>query len=180
MDDEQWKVCIEDYEISNRGNIRRKMLSGGYREVKGSIQNRGYKYFQLSRDGKRNNYLVHHLVAQHFISERPEGNVIDHIDRDKLNNRVENLRYTTQKGNVFNADRVHTDIPQDSDNRHSLVCKKYREANKEKIYKRKSEKLICEKCNNPICRAYMTAHLRLCDGSYARSRSGRHNKAMGR
>jgi len=180
MEDEQWKDCIGDYQISNIGNIRRKMLSGGYRDVKGSINNRGYKYFQINRGGKRTNYHIHQLVARHFIGEKPNGLVIDHIDRNSLNNRVENLRYITQAENCFNQDRVHTDIPQDTENRHALVCKRWREANKQKVSEWKKEKLICEKCNTPICRTWMTGHLRKCDGTNPRSRSGRFNRRMGR
>ena len=137
--EEEWRTCIENYEVSNRGNIRRKLLNGGYSNIKGSTQNRGYKYFQLIRDGKRCNYLVHQEVARLFIGERPEGLVIDHIDRNKLNNTVINLRYITQKENSFNANRVKTHIPQYIPNRLYLLQKEYREQNKEDIAKRKKE-----------------------------------------
>lgn len=175
---EEWKSCIEDYEISNTGNIRRKLLKGGYKDVKGSINNRGYKYFQLMREGKRLNYLIHHLVAQHFISERPEDLVIDHIDRNKLNNCVNNLRYITQKENMHNWDRVVSSIPFDEPDRHKKVCKKYREEHKDEISTRKKERVICEKCGYSVCRAYLTAHSRKCDGTYIRSRSGRKKSSV--
>ena len=44
----------------------------------------------------------------HFIVGEPiyEGSVIDHIDRNQLNNRRPNLRYTTQFVNVLNSDVV--------------------------------------------------------------------------
>lgn len=172
---EVWKVCVEDYEISNRGNVRRKTLSGGYKDIKGSLLKTGggYKYFQLLRDGKRKNHLFHHLVAEQFLGARPDGLVIDHIDRNPLNNCVDNLRYITQKANCFNHDKVHTDIPQDMPNRHAAVCKKYRESNKEKISTHNKEKLLCAKCNTLICRAWMIGHSRKCDGTNPRSRSGR-------
>ena len=50
---EEWKFAIENYEVSNFGNIRKNGKS-----IKGSITNRGggYKYFQLQRDGKRKIY----------------------------------------------------------------------------------------------------------------------------
>jgi hypothetical protein len=170
--EEEWKVCIEHYDVSNIGNVRRKLLCGNYKDVNGSIMNRGYKYFQIKRNGKRINYLVHQEVARLFIGERPTDLVIDHIDRNKLNNNVCNLRYITQKENTFNNDRVKSHIPQDTPNRQALLQKEYQLLNKEKIALRKKEKIECEKCKHPICRAYMTSHLRLCDGTYARSRSG--------
>ena len=97
---EEFKSCFERYEVSNLGNIRKKLNNGNYKELKGSIQNRGYKYFQTHREGKRTNHLIHHIVAKLFIGERPDKLVIDHIDRNPLNNKVENLRYITQKENT--------------------------------------------------------------------------------
>lgn len=46
---------------------------------------------------------VHRLVALAFLGERPEGMVIDHIDRDKMNNHISNLRYCTQSENNKNV-----------------------------------------------------------------------------
>jgi hypothetical protein len=135
---EEWKICIENYEISNFGNCRRKLNSGLYVDVKGSVLNRGYRYFQIKRD-KRTNYFFHHLVAKCFISDRPEGLVIDHIDRNKLNNNVSNLRYTTQKENMINTNKYISEIPPDTDDRTKKLQKKYYDENKEIIYKRNKE-----------------------------------------
>jgi hypothetical protein len=107
---EEYRTCFETYEISNYGNLRKKLFNGEYKSIKGSIQNRGYYYFQVQRNKKRINLLFHHLVAEQFIGMRPEGLVIDHIDRNKLNNNVHNLRYITQKENCRNHDRYRSDI----------------------------------------------------------------------
>ena len=111
--EEEYRNCFERYEVSNLGNIRRKQLGvGGYTNIKGSISNAGggYKYFQLQREGKRINHLFHHLVAKYFIGDRPEGLVIDHIDRNSMNNRLENLRYCTQQENLHNTCKYRSDI----------------------------------------------------------------------
>lgn len=39
--EEEYKTCFENYEISNLGNVRRKLKNGEYRNIKGSILNRG-------------------------------------------------------------------------------------------------------------------------------------------
>jgi hypothetical protein len=130
---EIYKNAIESYEVSNLGNVRRKKKNGGHVKIKGSVTNRGYKYFQLSRDGKRKNFLFHCLVAKVFIGERPDGLVIDHIDRDKLNNNVSNLRYITQQENCCNQRRYNEDIEtKDNKERHRIQCRRYRARNREK------------------------------------------------
>ena len=124
---EEYKKCHEYYEISNLGNCRRLLKCGNYREVKGSIQNRGYRYVQLKRQNKRNNLLFHQMVAQVFIGVRPDNMVIDHIDRNKLNNNVSNLRYVTQLENMRNTDRYRNDIKEhDTKKRHLILLQKRR------------------------------------------------------
>jgi hypothetical protein len=107
---EEWKICFENYEISNLGNCRKLLNDGTYKTIKGSTLNRGYRYFQVQRDGMRVNKLFHEMVAMAFIGPRPENLVIDHIDRDKLNNKVENLRYVSHTENCRNCHRYRTDI----------------------------------------------------------------------
>lgn len=127
----EWKIYNNKYLISNNGDVKRND-----KYLNCSIMNRGYKYFQTSKKGIRKNYLIHHLVAELFIGARPEGLVIDHIDQNKLNNNVSNLRYTTQKINSFNHKKVKTHILQDDPERKYKYGKEYREENKEKLFKR--------------------------------------------
>lgn len=163
---EEFKVVFEDYEVSNFGNLRKKLKNGEYREVKGSILNRGYRYFQTKRDNKRSNYLFHHLVAKAFLGDRPEGKVIDHIDRNSLNNNISNLRYISQLENMRNTARYKTEIPADAENRKALLDKLYLKNNREKVLNKKKEyyennketilekqknnriEVKCDECNN--------------------------------
>jgi hypothetical protein len=119
--EEEWKIAVKDYEVSNKGNIRH-----GNKILKCSILNCGYKYFQLVEDYKRTNHLVHHLVAKCFIGERPDELVIDHIDQNKLNNNVENLRYVTQQINCINNNHYRHDIVADTQKeRKNIMAKEY-------------------------------------------------------
>ena len=136
---EEYKNCFEDYEISNLGNIRRKLNNGNFKIINGSIQNRGYRYFQLIRDGKRINHFYHHLVAKHFIGERPDKYDIDHIDRNKLNNNVNNLRYISHKENCCNTDRFIKDILIDDEDRKKKVQQLWVNNNKEIVLEKKRE-----------------------------------------
>ena len=147
---EEFKNCFENYEVSNFGNVRKKLGIEKYKNIKGSILNQGdgYKYFQIQQDGKRINYLFHHLVAKLFIGDRPDNLVIDHIDRNTKNNNVNNLRYITQKENTHNSSRYRSDILEEGNERHKIICKlnykKYCE-NPEWVIKERERKRILGK-----------------------------------
>ena len=47
-------------------------------------------------------YSVHKLVAETYISNPNNYTEVDHIDRNKQNNKVSNLRWVTHKENMKN------------------------------------------------------------------------------
>lgn len=135
---EEYKNCFEKYEISNFGNCRRLLLNGEYKHINGSITNKGYKYFQIIRNKKRINKLFHQLVAESFIGNRPivENTKIDidHIDRNKLNNNVNNLRYISHKENCINTDRYNVNIEETDPKKRAIVrTQLYNSSNKDTI-----------------------------------------------
>lgn len=66
----------------------------------------GYRYMVVHINTKRTSLSHHGMVAAAFLGPRPDGLVIDHIDRNKLNNAVENLRYCTSAENARNSNRA--------------------------------------------------------------------------
>jgi hypothetical protein len=92
----KWYESI--YEVSNEGNIR-SVKSGNI--LKGFTNPRGYTQINLF-NGIERTYYVHKLVAEAFL-EKVEGKTeIDHINNDKSNNNVSNLRYCTHQENCRN------------------------------------------------------------------------------
>ena len=96
-----WKVHPHnnDYLISNTGKIysrkRKKFLAY-------HLNNTGYQYVGLPINGHHKRFSVHYLVAITFIPNPLNLSEIDHIDRNKLNNNCDNLRWITKQANNLN------------------------------------------------------------------------------
>ena len=73
------------------------------RELKLRADKDGYLRFNSVIEGKHRTILVHRLMAETFLGERPLNLVVDHIDRNKKNNQIENLRYISFAGNFQNS-----------------------------------------------------------------------------
>lgn len=95
------------YEINSLGEIYSlpKRTLSKRRILKTSINNSGYHCVSLCKNSKHKSFTVHRLLLDTFISERPKGMDIDHIDGDKLNNSITNLRYCSRSDNMKNARR---------------------------------------------------------------------------
>lgn len=92
------------YYISQEGDIYRhcgefSTTPFQYRKRKPKMNNAGYKIICIAST----TYLVHALVAEVWISPRPEGMVCNHIDGNKLNNHYTNLEWITRKANQKHA-----------------------------------------------------------------------------
>lgn len=103
MEDEIYK-SITDYEgiysISHKGNVRndkRKTI------LKPCLDNHGYYIITLSKNGDRKTFKIHRLIAIHFIDNPENKQFVDHIDIDKTNNSISNLRWVTRSENGFNT-----------------------------------------------------------------------------
>jgi len=81
-----------NYVISSSGEIMNEKTG---RSLKGWITS-GYK--QVTLLGK--NKLVHRVVYETFTGDIPEGMQIHHIDANRLNNNIDNLRLVTVKENL--------------------------------------------------------------------------------
>ena len=88
-------------------------------KLKGSVDNRGYRRVAL---GSVHDVAIHRLVAKHFVAIpedllvqglTEENLVVNHLDGNKLNNRWDNLEWTTNQGNMAHASvtgLMHTTI----------------------------------------------------------------------
>ena len=90
---------VENYEINRLGQIRKQNTN----EIKTPTTINGYQ--QIYLQGKQR--YVHRLVAETFVeNDDPETKKeVDHIDRDRSNNRFDNLRWVTRSTNLRNKTR---------------------------------------------------------------------------
>lgn len=99
---EIWKSIegYEKYQVSSLGNVK-SFWFDKEKILKPSITGSGYKFVLLSSNGIIKNKMIHQLVAIAFLNHKPCGFelVVDHIDNNRLNNNIENLRIVTNREN---------------------------------------------------------------------------------
>lgn len=91
------------YQVSDKGNIRNVRTNNN---LKHTMNNRGYEQVTLSKDGKKKTIRVHKLVADAFLPNPNEIDIAIHIDGDRTNNAVINLKWINQNNDTVTEDPV--------------------------------------------------------------------------
>ena len=89
-----------DYYVDNIEIV--SMKYGKRRVLSHSIDSSGYKLVSLSMHGKVKTQSLHRLIARVHLPDFSEDLEVDHIDRDKTNNNISNLRMVTKAKNLQN------------------------------------------------------------------------------
>lgn len=94
-------VKIEEYpnySINENGEVKSVYVS---KLLKPRSAGRGYLCYQLRNENGKKNEYVHRLVAKVFIPNPDNLPQVDHIDGNKANNHVSNLRWVDNRTNML-------------------------------------------------------------------------------
>lgn len=70
----------------------------------GSTQSGGYRHIRLTIDGKNLDFFSHRLAWLYVYGVWPKSH-LDHIDRNRSNNRISNLREVNASENNYNVSK---------------------------------------------------------------------------
>jgi len=111
---EIWKLIdgLTNHYISNYGRVKADAITTKFgnqnktypeRYLKVWYSTTGYNYIDISVNGKVNRFLLHRLVAQHFIDNPENKPQVNHKDGNKNNNYEINLEWSTAAENLQHA-----------------------------------------------------------------------------
>lgn len=87
------------YQANKNGDIFYTKIN---RNLAYSYDPKGYYIVKLNGTTKR----VHRLIAKTFLNNVNNLPIVDHINRDKKDNRLDNLRYVNSSINCLNVDYI--------------------------------------------------------------------------
>ena len=136
---------FDDYIVSNYGEVW-SLKGRSPRLIKQAIDNYGYYTFVLCKNTYRKSIKTHTLVGDNFIGKRIGAMTFDHVDRNRTNNRSDNIRLATRSEQCVNRKQFknnttgHTNIYYQCDNKRD---------NKYYIIKiQRNKKKVLDKCFN--------------------------------
>ena len=99
-----WEALTDfenDYEVETETPHRIRRVWDGFMPKISLCKGTGYYQVCLNK----RTYLYHRILAKHFIPNPENLQEVDHIDRDKTNNALENLRWVSKSENLSNRSK---------------------------------------------------------------------------
>ena len=104
---EEWRAIRETdlgefFEVSNYGRVRNKITNT---MLKPYLNGHYKRYCFGTNIEKSKNRYAHRLVAEAFLDDVEDKEIVNHIDENKMNNHVSNLEWVTYKENANHGTR---------------------------------------------------------------------------
>lgn len=105
---EEWKEIYNGrYQVSNYGRVKsmffnNRQASINREKILKSVKRNKNSYYSVNiyKNNKASLTNVHRLVAESFLKNPNNYKYVNHKDENKLNNRIDNLEFCTQKYNL--------------------------------------------------------------------------------
>lgn len=95
------------YKISNCGDVwscNKQVV------LKNNDNGNGYYRVSLYKNGTTKSMYVHRLVALNFIPKADGKNIVNHIDENTKNNKVDNLEWCNHKENIEHGNAINKSV----------------------------------------------------------------------
>lgn len=144
-----------NYSISESGVIKNNITG---KELEGTYLSCEYKKVTLVIDNTFKTFLVHRLVAETFLNNPNNFPVVHHIDGNKLNNHVSNLKWVTYKENTETGEKKRCgdkiNIDEDNENWKTIpYLPDYMASKNGEIYNKKRKRTLAGSYRNGYLRA---------------------------
>lgn len=103
---EVWKI-YEPYPIYSVSNLGSVMNNKSGRILNPALDTHGYKKITIGSAAFRVSKGVHKMVGELFLENPNNYEVLDHINRNRQDNRVENLRWVSRSTNCANREFIN-------------------------------------------------------------------------
>jgi len=138
---------FSDYLIYKDGRVYSKRRNI---YLKPEINNGGYFRISLCHKQKKYKKFIHRLVAEHYILNPHNYPQVDHLDRNKLNNNIENLRWVDLITNNNNKGEFINNT-----SGHKYITKNYNKYRFSKTYNKKNKYKTFNSLTDALCYKYI-------------------------